>query len=115
MTPTQVKDEPRVQFEAEKDAYYLLVMTGRYFTSWFFNSLHIFFLDPDVPSRKEAKYEVKHWLIGNIPDGDVKKGDILADYRGSGPPKGSGLHRYVFLVYKQNGKIAYEEKRIPSK
>lgn len=71
--------------------------------------------DPDVPSKKEAKYEVKHWLIGNIPGNDLKKGDVLADYRGSGPPQGSGLHRYVFLVFKQNGKIAYEEKRIPSK
>ena len=24
---------------------------------------------------------------------------------GSGPPKDTGLHRYVFLVYRQNGKI----------
>lgn len=58
---------------------------------------------------------MKHWLIGNIPGSDIKKGDVLADYRGSGPPEGSGLHRYVFLVFKQEGKIAYEEERIPSK
>lgn len=24
---------------------------------------------------------------------------------GSGPPKSTGFHRYVFLVYRQNGKI----------
>lgn len=29
LTPTQVKDEPTVTFEAEKDAYYLFAMTDR--------------------------------------------------------------------------------------
>lgn len=75
----------------------------------------LLFSDPDAPSRKEAKDQVKHWLVGNIPGNEVKKGEILAEYRGSGAPKGTGLHRYVFLVFKQNGKIAFEEKRIPSK
>lgn len=31
---------------------------------------------------------------------------------GSGPPKGSGLHRYVFLVYKQPGLLAFDENPI---
>lgn len=78
--------------------------------------LQIFFKDPDAPSRKDPKVgQVKHWLVGNIPEGDVKKGDYIADYRGSGPPQGTGLHRYIFLLYKQSGKIVYEEKHIPSK
>lgn len=29
LTPTQVKDEPLVKYEADPDSYYLLVMTGK--------------------------------------------------------------------------------------
>ena len=32
------------------------------------------------------------------------KGEIKSGYVGSGPPKDTSLHRYVFLVYKQHGK-----------
>src|SRR6202000_1741206 len=28
-------------------------------------------------------------------------GDVIFDYRGSGPPVTTGLHRYVFLLFKQ--------------
>lgn len=48
--------------------------------------------------------------MGNIPGSDVSKGDVLSDYIGSGPPQGTKLHRYVFLVYKQPNKITFEEK-----
>ncbi|KAL3280710.1 hypothetical protein HHI36_003946 [Cryptolaemus montrouzieri] len=89
LTPTEVKDEPSVQWEAKSDKYYLLVMT-----------------DPDpVPAVRE----VKHWLVGNIKGNDVGNGEVFAEYLGSGPPKGTGLHRYIFLVYEQPGKIDFEE------
>lgn len=77
--------------------------------------LNAYFTDPDAPNGKDGKFEVKHWLVGNIPGNDIKKGEVFAEYRGSGAPKGTGLHRYIFLVFKQNGKISYEEKKIPSK
>lgn len=49
----------------------------------------------------------------NVPGSDLSQGDTLADYIGSGPPEGSGLHRYVFLLYKQPGKLNVDtEKRI---
>uniref|UniRef100_A0A7N5JLN3 Phosphatidylethanolamine-binding protein 1-like n=1 Tax=Ailuropoda melanoleuca TaxID=9646 RepID=A0A7N5JLN3_AILME len=32
---------------------------------------------------------------------DISSGRVLSDYVGSGPPKGTGLHRYVWLVYEQ--------------
>lgn len=69
--------------------------------------------DPDAPSRKEPKFrEWHHWLVGNIPGGDVSKGEVLSDYVGSGPPPNTGLHRYVFLVYKQPGKLNFDENRL---
>ena len=54
--------------------------------------------DPDAPSRKDPKYrEWRHWVVVNIPGGDVSKGEVCAEYVGAGPPKGTGLHRYVIL------------------
>lgn len=29
----------------------------------------------------------------------------MAEYIGSGPPEGTGMHRYIFLVYRQSGRI----------
>lgn len=53
--------------------------------------------------------------MGNIPGNDVEKGETLSEYVGSGPPEGTGLHRYVFLVYKQPGKVTFDEKRLTNK
>jgi phosphatidylethanolamine-binding protein (PEBP) family uncharacterized protein len=50
----------------------------------------------------------RHWVVVNIPGSDVSKGDVLSTYIGAGPPKGTGLHRYVFLVYEQSAKIKAE-------
>lgn len=99
LTPTQVKDKPQVTWDAEKGAYYTLL-----------------FVDPDAPSRTiHPLREVRHWLVMNIPESDVANGDEVCEYRGSGPPKWTGLHRYTFLVFKQpNGSIAHDEPRIPN-
>lgn len=96
LKPRQVKDVPKVEWNADAKALYTLCLT-----------------DPDAPSRKEPTYrEWHHWLVGNIPGGDVAKGETLSAYVGSGPPEGTGLHRYVYLVYKQSGKLDFDEKRL---
>ncbi|XP_037084450.1 protein D3-like [Pollicipes pollicipes] len=93
LTPTQVKDEPQLSWETEPDALYTVVLT-----------------DPDAPSRQQPKFrEWRHWLVVNVPAQDVARGDAVSAYVGSGPPQGTGLHRYVFLVYKQPGKITVDE------
>ena len=56
-----------------------------------------------------------HWLVSNIPGGDLSKGETIAEYIGSGPGKDTGLHRYVLLAYKQPGKLTIEEARISNK
>lgn len=95
-TPTQVKDKPQVKWQAEKGAYYTLL-----------------FIDPDAPSRAQhTMREVRHWAVMNIPESSIEKGDEVIAFVGSGAPKDTGLHRYVFLVYKQpNGKIDHNESR----
>jgi len=62
--------------------------------------------DPDAPTRTNAKFrEWRHWHVSNISQNDISKGDTLASYIGSGPPQGTGLHRYIFLIYKQSGRL----------
>uniref|UniRef100_A0A183BUA4 Phosphatidylethanolamine-binding protein n=1 Tax=Globodera pallida TaxID=36090 RepID=A0A183BUA4_GLOPA len=59
-------------------------------------------VDPDAPSRKNpANREWLHWLVVNVPGTDVAQGEQVTSYMGPAPPKGTGLHRYVFLVYQQ--------------
>lgn len=36
----------------------------------------------------------------------------MSEYIGSGPGQDTGLHRYVFLIYKQNEKLNFDEKRL---
>lgn len=95
LTPTQVKDLPIFKFQADPNEFYTLAK-----------------VDPDAPSRKDPKLrEILHYLVANIPGGDVTRGDVLADYIGSGAPKDTGLHRYIFLVYHQkDGKYKSDMK-----
>uniref|UniRef100_A0A336K649 CSON010145 protein n=1 Tax=Culicoides sonorensis TaxID=179676 RepID=A0A336K649_CULSO len=89
LTPTQVKDIPFLKWEAEKDALYT-----------------VFMVDPDAPSRQNTTYrEVRHWLVVNVPNNDVKDGDHIVEFIGSGPPQGTGLHRYIFMIFKQQDRI----------
>ncbi|XP_014291689.1 protein D3 [Halyomorpha halys] len=98
LTPTIVKDEPTVTWDADPNSFYTLCMT-----------------DPDAPSRATPKArEWHHWLVVNIPGSEVKKGEVLSAYIGSAPPKGTGLHRYVFVVYKQPKKLEFDEPRLPN-
>lgn len=61
-TPTQVKEKPHVEWPADPNDYYSLILT-----------------DPDAPSRTDPKFrEFKHWVVVNIPGNDVASGDALA-------------------------------------
>jgi len=99
LKPRQVKDQPTVEWDAKPSSLYTLCFT-----------------DPDAPSRADPKYrEWHHWLVGNIPGSDVSKGETLSEYVGSGPPQGTGLHRYVFLVYEQPKKLTFDEPRLTNR
>ncbi|OQV18993.1 putative OV-16 antigen [Hypsibius exemplaris] len=95
LTPRQVKDKPDVTWTADEKELYTLCMT-----------------DPDTPGgianpgTKNTGW--KHFLVVNIPGNKVGQGDVMADYVECGPLKDTGNHRYVFLLYKQPGKITPE-------
>ncbi|KAI5742479.1 hypothetical protein M8J77_007680 [Diaphorina citri] len=88
LTPISVKDEPTVTWDAELAGTYTLIMS-----------------DPDAASAKGFL----HWLVVNIQGSDIHSGKVLAEYIGSGPPLGTGLHRYIFYVFKQSGYIDFTE------
>jgi len=95
LTPTQVKSAPEVSYENSAKVYYTLLM-----------------VDPDAPSRQNNTLKwVKHWLVVNIPGDNVAKGTPYAEYLGSGPPKGTGLHRYFFFLYQQREKLEFNEPK----
>ena len=98
LTPTQVKDKPTLKWNADEDEYYTIILS-----------------DPDAPSRANpAIREVRHWYVVNIPGSNVDEGETLFDFIGSGPPKDTGLHRYVFVVFKQPRKLEFDEPRVPN-
>lgn len=53
--------------------------------------------------------------VGNIPGNAIDKGEVLSEYVGSGPPPDTGLHRYVFLIFKQSGKLTFDEPRLTNR
>lgn len=67
--------------------------------------------DPDAPSPEDPKMrEFLHWLVVNIPapfDGTKeeleKVGTQILPYKGPAPP--AGVHRYIFLLFPQEGEV----------
>lgn len=64
--------------------------------------------DPDAPSRTDFKWsEICHYVSTDIKipsnpiDAEIVGGNVVHDHIGPGPRKGTGPHRYVFLLYKQ--------------
>jgi phosphatidylethanolamine-binding protein (PEBP) family uncharacterized protein len=76
-------DTPTIDFgnKLDKNEYYTLIM-----------------YDPDAPNKIKNRVHV-HWIINNIQENT--KFDTLLDYTGPNPPPGSGVHRYIFKLYKQ--------------
>lgn len=48
----------------------------------------------------------------NIKGGDIKSGETIIDYMQPIPARGTGMHRMVFILFKQNQEIDFtQEKR----
>ncbi|ALC46814.1 CG17917 [Drosophila busckii] len=98
LQPMQVRDKPTVNWIAGKDNYYTLIM-----------------VDSDWPNKEHPKRtEFLHWLVVNIPGSKLEMGDVRASYVGAMPPKKSGLHRYVLLLYKQSEHMMFDFDKVPN-
>ncbi|CAH0406959.1 unnamed protein product [Chilo suppressalis] len=94
--PQEALQRPSIIFESDKDALWTLVMTS---------------LDGHLTASDN---EYVHWFMANIPGDHVEKGDTLVEYLQPFPLKGTGFHRYVFVLYKQNGKVSYDIPKVTS-
>lgn len=83
MTPAETHVEPKIEYDPKPSTLYTLIMH-----------------DPDAPVGN-----LLHWIVVNIADNNINNGDILLEYKGPAPPKGSGSHRYMFLLLEQPEKI----------
>ena len=54
--------------------------------------------DPDVPQGKSFL----HWLVVNCSGSDNSDGKIIASWQPPSPPPGSGEHRYILALLKQD-------------
>lgn len=61
--------------------------------------------DPDAPKSPSFL----HWLVTNIPSGDVSQGNIIQPYYPPSPPEGSGTHRYYIGLYEQSGRLGLKK------
>lgn len=90
---SQVKEIPELQWQCDPNAYYTLLVSN----------------PTPLGQDTELGSEAQLWRIGNVKDCDVNKGQTLSDYIPAWPLKGTGLHRFVYLLFKQKSKIFFEE------
>ena len=83
MTPIEPHGEPKIEYDPKPNTLYTLIMH-----------------DPDAPVGN-----LLHWIVVNIDGNSINNGDTLLEYKGPAPPKGSGSHRYMFLLLEQPEKI----------
>lgn len=88
--PAEALEAPVVFYESDGNTLWTLTLTS---------------LDGNL---SENEKECVHWLVANIPGNAVEKGDTLVEYLQPFPLKGTGYHRYAFVLYKQQGRISYE-------
>ncbi|XP_064466787.1 large ribosomal subunit protein mL38-like [Ornithodoros turicata] len=94
--PSEATKVPVVHFESEPETLWTLVLTS---------------LDGHL---LEHEMEYLHWFVGNIKGGDMANADVLCSYLQPFHPKGTGYHRYVFVLYKQEGHLDYTDVRLPT-
>lgn len=61
-----------------------------------------------IESRKNDFFD----FSGNIPNGDVSKGELIVPYLQPFPPRGTGYHRHVFVLYKQDQNLNFDELKV---
>nr|XP_018906043.1 PREDICTED: protein D3-like [Bemisia tabaci]XP_018906044.1 PREDICTED: protein D3-like [Bemisia tabaci] len=86
----KVYEKPtNVIWDADLDYYYTLVL-----------------YDYDAPLRVHPHLRsFVHWMIGNIPEKSLTAGTTFYDYYGLKLFEKGDVHRYVMVIYRQNGKI----------
>lgn len=96
VTPTEAAQAPEVTYEADEGSLWTLLLTN----------LDGHLLEPDA--------EYVHWLVTNIPGNRVTEGQETCPYLPPFPARGSGFHRFAFLLFKQDKRIDFSGDTRPS-
>jgi large subunit ribosomal protein L38 len=88
--PVEALERPTVSYESDNNSLWTLVLTS---------------LDGHLTEHDK---EYVHWFVANIPGDHVEKGNTLVEYLQPFPLKGTGYHRYAFLLYKQSSEVSYD-------
>ncbi|XP_075682108.1 large ribosomal subunit protein mL38 isoform X2 [Rhinoderma darwinii] len=96
VTPSEAAAAPEVLFEADEGSLWTLLLTN-----------------PDGHLR-ETDSEYVHWLVGNIPGNQVLSGDEVCHYFPTFPAKGTGYHRHIFILFKQEELIDFTDDLRPN-
>ncbi|XP_030062169.1 large ribosomal subunit protein mL38 [Microcaecilia unicolor] len=96
VTASEASSPPHVTYEAEEGSLWTLLLTN-----------------PDGHLR-ETEAEYMHWLVGNIPGNQVASGEEICHYFPPFPAKGTGYHRYIFILFKQDRSIDFETDLRPT-
>ena len=98
LSPEDTCKIPKVQFHGAEGSLYSLLL-----------------FDIDYPSRHHpSERKHVHWMIVNIPGSgaltNAASGQTVLPYLVVAPFHGSGLHRYVFLLFKQS--VHFDGKQV---
>lgn len=113
LRPEETQSKPVIQFNLNPEENAPRIHDSDLFT--------LVLTDPDAPSRTDHKWseychyvesDIKildqsaHSSTGNVEEpqfvvAELKNGSVLQEYEGPAPPKGTGKHRYILLLYKQ--------------
>ncbi|PKU32934.1 hypothetical protein llap_16762 [Limosa lapponica baueri] len=63
---------------------------------------------------RDTDSEYLHWLVTNIPGNDIKSGKEICHYLPPFPAMGTGYHRFIFLLFKQDCPIDFSEDVRPT-
>lgn len=89
--PSEAETVPEVAYVSEPSSLWTLILTN-----------------PDGHLTKQNA-EYVHWFVGNIPGDDISQGEVVWNYLQPFPPRGTGFHRFVFILYKQERKMDYTQ------
>ncbi|XP_002733854.2 large ribosomal subunit protein mL38-like [Saccoglossus kowalevskii] len=93
MTPTEAASEPSVLFSSPPKDLWTLIL-----------------VNPDG-HLLDNNAEYLHWMVGNIPGNDISKGEVVCDYIKPFPAQGTGYHRFIFILFKQDGCIDFSQDK----
>ncbi|KFM57055.1 39S ribosomal protein L38, mitochondrial, partial [Stegodyphus mimosarum] len=86
---SETQKVPSVSFSSNPDDLWTLVLTN---------------LDGHL---LDTNSEYLHWFIGNIKGNELESGEVICDYLQPFPMRGTGYHRLVFVLYKQDKTVDY--------